>query len=1219
MLSLAGLTASASASELPVELPVVAIPQTLAKTSAYPTLDFASLNNLEETFEATEDFSLEYISPEGFGNPDMVYSAKTPIYEQAAETEDSALGIMMVQLITSQDGSFRGDEESVFLEDDFESADFSSETGSNFSSESVGVSSLVRGSENGSQARSLDNWLIPFDDVVKALGFTATLQADGWLELRSPDVVTHIQLESLEVDPELGTVWSVAEIEAHLGASVEFDRSQYAIRFNRSALGRTGLASPMLGQYELASSIKLADAYMAEAAGTSDAYYSSSLIAPIAEPVAPVTEPILSIAEPVESIAEPVESSTKSVAPIAEPAIPVAETATHTKNLSAAAQSESSSSEDSALGVMLVGLAVDQITTVEATLIKGREDGTGAVAFERWLIPFDDAMAALGATVTSQEDGFLTIRTPGLATAIDPQVLDFDEDIGQAISIAAIEQYLGTPAVFDRGQYAIKFSPPPTRLSIRSGFDRPFQSGDFSQPAVTEGLPNIAPADFSVSAITQSTRTTTGFGNQLFNRPLGQLSAVGSAFGGSWYARLTQPSLTDFSSWQVSELQYLQQRDRQDYVVGSQPTFWRSRSSGQNYWGATTIQRWGFTSPQLNTTNGFSPRSRLQSSQVERTLSGEAEPGTFVQLTQGLNGPVIDETIVNSSGSYRFEGIPASNQLSRRYSSQGYLVQLYPNGQLSSQPEVRSAVFTTLPGQLPKGASALIASAGTGRENREDELFGGFRNFRGGLAYRRGISDSFTLGAGLVQDGSSQILTEGFYSPKGTPLRAAFSAIVDVETGEADVDADVRYLPTKNLELSFDSDRFSQRVRANWKLSSNLSLAATGNTRENALALEARTNYRTKRWGAQAIASVDTNRNLRWSLSANYGALAFSHRGSEVSTRSSLVYRLSNQSRRLAAGSSSHELALTHQTANGFNNRLPTQTILLPTGESRLVESSFRRPDASLTTAEWRYRSPQRRFDIGSRWNFSAGYSVGSQGSGPVASVAARLSPGLDLQMRYQSISVFDDSESLQISLVSRLNTQNGLAWGSRRQEALRTKGGLLVQPFFDTNANGVRDAGEPLYLESLELLIVINNDSVNTYQSETRPDGLLLPLAADTYRLDIDPAGLPIDRTAAEMAYAVEAVAGQYTTVAVPLVPTYSVSGVAIGADGLAISGARVEAVSVNGHRQTSITNGAGVYYLDRLKPGAYSLSVNGTALEDGSIVLEGDNTFLERELHLL
>ena len=101
-------------------------------------------------------------------------------------------------------------------------------------------------------------------------------------------------------------------------------------------------------------------------------------------------------------------------------------------------------------------------------------------------------------------------------------------------------------------------------------------------------------------------------------------------FGGSWYIRTNQPTLSDRKTWNINEAQYLRQTLTSDYVLGSHPTFWRNQ--GGQFLGVTTVQRFGYT-PLETVGSGFSPSQRMQSNQIGRTISGEAAPGTLVQLT----------------------------------------------------------------------------------------------------------------------------------------------------------------------------------------------------------------------------------------------------------------------------------------------------------------------------------------------------------------------------------------------------------------------------------------------------------------------------------------------------------------------------------------------------------------------------------------------------------
>lgn len=76
--------------------------------------------------------------------------------------------------------------------------------GLNLFKRNVIASSLIKGSEDGTQAINFKQWLIPFDDVVKALNIKVNILDDGQLELRSPGFVVRIKPQELTQDPELG-------------------------------------------------------------------------------------------------------------------------------------------------------------------------------------------------------------------------------------------------------------------------------------------------------------------------------------------------------------------------------------------------------------------------------------------------------------------------------------------------------------------------------------------------------------------------------------------------------------------------------------------------------------------------------------------------------------------------------------------------------------------------------------------------------------------------------------------------------------------------------------------------------------------------------------------------------------------------------------------------------------------------------------------------------
>jgi len=121
------------------------------------------------------------------------------------------------------------------------------------------------------------------------------------------------------------------------------------------------------------------------------------------------------------------------------------------------------------------------------------------------------------------------------------------------------------------------------------------------------------------------------------------------------------------------------------------------------------------------------------------------------------------------------------------------------------------------------------------------------------------------------------------------------------------------------------------------------------------------------------------------------------------------------------------------------------------------------------------------------------------------------------------------------------------------------------------------------------------------------------------SYRLDLDSAGFPLDWFTNKNAIAVDVVAGSYTPIMIPFTRSYTRTGVVTNSTGEAIAGTRVEAIGKdknnNNIRRFSVTNGAGVYYLEGLQKGEYELQINGKSV--GKLKIEeSDEAFGELNL---
>lgn len=798
-----------------------------------------------------------------------------------------------------------------------------------------------------------------------------------------------------------------------------------------------------------------------------------------------------------------------------------------------------------------VGLNIGKRNVKAGVLVRGYEDGSRAIDLQNWLLPYDVVIQALKLNVTTLPDGQLEVRSPGIITRINPEKLHNDPELGLAFSIADLQRLFGVNAKFDIEEYAIILDVPWQNRSNN-------QIGESEIPIILDGLTRLQPGRFNIAAVEQRIDAN-GSGNSSANFR-GNFQAVGTILDGSWFVRANQPDLGDGGSWTVSEAQYLRQTHKTDYFLGSQPSFWQRLGTSGDYWGLTFIQRQGFKPLQTFGGGTSDPRQRLQADQIGRTVTGRAEPGTLVRLVKGLGNNIIAEVLVDSSGIYRFENITTQG---KRYGN--FRVFLFPEGRLTAQPEIREATFTTVPGQIPAGASAWILSGGLQRDfSGNQSLLGNFSEFRGGIARRLGLSENLTVGFGGVYDESLRGLGEIFYRPRNIPLQVAVSALA----GDGiDVISDIRYEPSTNFRASFTSDRLSNRFNLNWRVSSDLSLFANTSSR-NASAAGFQFNFSAKNFYTFARASLDTESRLRWNLLQRLGKLGLNLRGNEIGTSSQLAYNFSN-SRFSNTGSS---LLFNYDTRSNNGN------------------------DDNLLTLGWRYRSPQRAFDGNYVWEAKLGYGIGSQGNGLIATLGTTVLPGIMLQARYQGVSLTRDESSFSINLVSGLNLQQGIRPGDRRSRYFRTQGGLMIQPFLDSNSNGKRDFGEKFYTENSDLLLMVNNKSIKTWRSQVENDHISVRLPPGTYRLDLDSAGFPLDWYTSTNALAVDVVAGSYTPVMIPLTPSYTRTGVVTDSKGRAVGGTRVEAIEKEkGIRRFSVTNGAGVYYLEGLQQGEYKLEING------------------------
>ena len=460
----------------------------------------------------------------------------------------------------------------------------------------------------------------------------------------------------------------------------------------------------------------------------------------------------------------------------------------------------------------------------------------------------------------------------------------------------------------------------------------------------------------------------------------GSLNIVGTVLKGSWFSRINQADLLDSKKWQLQEGQYLNRSDFHDYVIGSQPTFWTGQTRG-DYWGLTTIKRFGFKADNLNNSS-FTPSQGLQISTINRIIEGAAKPGTLVQLVSGNDNFIFGEILVDSSGIYRFDNVPIN--------SENYRVLLYANGQLASKPIEKKPIFLNLPGQLTQGTSSLIISSGMNRETRNNDFFGDLNNVRGGIAYRHGVTDSLTLGGGIIYDQSLLGLGEVFYQPNNFPFKLALSALK--VPAKFKYNANLEFRPSSQLNLNLSSNEQFQSFNFNWNPAKFLSFTSSGSNLNGIINLGLNVNQNFSKISTYSSLKIDNkgqldwNSNLRWrNLAARASPTGI---GLELNYEGSIfsIFKLPEK----------ENLILSYETSNSSNKH------------------------NSLLTLKWKYQSPyinQRRL-----WDFDLGYGISSQGSGFLASVSTFFIPGLSLRLRYDGISITSDTASYRLEIGSVVN-----------------------------------------------------------------------------------------------------------------------------------------------------------------------------------------------------
>ncbi len=798
--------------------------------------------------------------------------------------------------------------------------------------------------------------------------------------------------------------------------------------------------------------------------------------------------------------------------------------------------------------VVIIGItAIVNHRPSQQIAVRGETQGNLAIKLEEWLLPFDATLKLLEIQPRELPSTEIELNSPYLLVKINPLQLKSHPQLGRVITIGELQKLPGLKVEFDDKATVLKFS-----YTLPKELPKPLT---VPPPVSSAGLPTINPPTADLSAIQQRINLSGSANNEL--NAQGEFQAVGTILGSSWYLRVDQPKLSNLLTWGLTDTVVINQNPRADWISGSQTPFWRRQGNPTgSYWGVTTIQRQDFAPPTSLYGGDFVPNERLQSNRLDRTVVGQAQPGTVVRLVKGFSTEVVGQVLVDSSGIFRFERVQVSN--GDEFGS-NYKLLLYPRGQLTADPQVQEVTFTTVPGQLPAGASAVIASAGVNYHRVPNAFVGDFDKLQGGVGYRRGINESVTVGAGLIYDPMVRGVGEIFWQPTGVPLQASISAV----TGDKwDMVSNVNYQPSQNFNANFNSDKFSSRADANWKLDSQFTAMSRYDS-QSGVAIGGNYNFSLLPNSSSSLqGTFDSNAFLRWSASHQQENWQVRLQGNEISLNSEVSYKLP------APVGISQNLVANYQTANsGFAT--------------------------TLGQVSWRYQSAILQSDLG--------YGLSGYGAGINAGLGLKLMPGLQLSGRYQGVSAFTDRQNFSVELQSSLDLQGGTA--NARVEDLRTRGGIVIQPFFDRNGNGKQDPGEESYWHPE--LVLLDKQPLNPNRTNKLSDSPAerlhqrVEVKADpgSYRLDLNLAHIPSHWRSQVDSLRVNVALGSYTHVLIPLAPIYTVTGIVSNAAGQPVPKTPVIATQLagTGAERTVTTKSDGSYAIEDLAPGSYQISIPG------------------------
>lgn len=322
---------------------------------------------------------------------------------------------------------------------------------------------------------------------------------------------------------------------------------------------------------------------------------------------------------------------------------------------------------------------------------------------------------------------------------------------------------------------------------------------------------------------------------------------------------------------------------------------------------------------------------------------------------------------------------------------------------------------------LASGSSALTVSGG-GNNNLAKKGISPreFAQFRGGVAYHRGLADHVTMGVGFAYEDLLLGFTQLTYQNDRFPLRTTVSLLTE-ESG-LNLHSHVSFEPAKNFVLNYYHDQEKQKFDFNWGVTPGLNLIAQGNSKDQSLStgikvaanndylsfsakatfdskpqdeslntgIKVSLNYELLSLSAKA--TLDNNRNLQWKLNSQIGPFQFAYNHKQQKTTSELDLNLLD------------------------SDTLGIQCSAFFKYKSKGVKQN----QEQFTVWGGKLHSNEKIGQNKHRWTLDLGYGSGSLGQGAIASGAVALKPNLSLKLSYQEISAVSDDTKIKLQLGSK-------------------------------------------------------------------------------------------------------------------------------------------------------------------------------------------------------